>query len=95
MFLSTFLTVAGHYTVRGFIFVQESILRLHNRSSDFIIEKQRDVERLRTKRKKQRRNVDSINYGGSEPTEAYYSESDDDDDDDGNELINSLTYEAP
>ena len=93
MFLSTFLTIAGHYTVRGFIFVQESILRLHYRSNDLIDKRRMKARRMRTKRNSQRQKEDDMDDGESEPTEVYFSESDDDNGNGG--LINSFTYEAP
>lgn len=91
VFLSTFLTIVGHYTIRGCIFVQETVLRLHYRSSDFVTHKRISVRRLRTRRRNQERTENDAENAASEPTELYLSDSDDDD----SGLINSLTYEAP
>ena len=92
VFISTFLHISGHYTMRGLIFAYEAIIKLHYRSSDLIGKKRRSSRRLRVRNRGDTNTDPNENNGEvTEPTEVYCSDSDDD----GNGLINSLIYEFP
>ena len=90
VFVSTFIRIAGHYTVRGMVFVYETLLRLHYRSSDLISRQRESIRRRRHKNKRQGSRDGNENLG-VEPVEEYSSDSGDD----GNGLINSLIVELP